>query len=103
MYEQDLALDILQYLTTKSEGPAEYTNCTSTEEKPPQRVSWNDIKQSDGEVPINLELWIMWSTPFFSIAFRFTLGKGGSTKYGPIYGSNRTVWHLNCVQRNIFC
>ena len=30
----------------------------------PQWVSWiYDIKQSDGEIPVMLELWGMWSTP----------------------------------------
>ena len=28
-----------------------------------QRVSWYDTKQSDGEVPVMLELWEMRSTP----------------------------------------
>ena len=26
-----------------------------------------------------------------------------STWKGPIYGSNRTVWYLNCVQTNDLC
>ena len=30
---------------------------------PPQRVSWYDTKQSDGEVPAVLELWGLRSTP----------------------------------------
>ena len=29
----------------------------------PQRVSWYDIKQSDGKMPVILELLRMWSTP----------------------------------------
>ena len=29
----------------------------------PQRMSWYDTKQSDGEAPVMLELWGMWSTP----------------------------------------
>ena len=33
---------------------------------PTQRVSWlYDTKQSDGEVPVMLELWGMWSIPSF--------------------------------------
>ena len=28
-----------------------------------QRMSWYDTKQSDGEVPVILELWRIWSTP----------------------------------------
>ena len=31
--------------------------------KSPQRVSLYDTKQSDGEAPVMLELWGMWSTP----------------------------------------
>ena len=34
----------------------EYTNFFSAEVTPPQRVSWYDTKQSDGEVPVMLEL-----------------------------------------------
>ena len=30
---------------------------------PAQWVSWYDTKQSDGEVPVMLKLWGMWSTP----------------------------------------
>ena len=35
--------------------------------KPPsiQWVSWYDTKQSDGEVPVMMELWRRWSTPLF--------------------------------------
>ena len=36
----------------------EYTNCTPAEgSDTPQQVSWYDTKQSDGEVPVMLELW----------------------------------------------
>ena len=39
------------FLLAQSTGAVEYTDCTSTEGKtPPQRVSWYDTKQSDGEV-----------------------------------------------------
>ena len=31
--------------------------------RPPQRVSWYDTKQSEGEVPIMLGFWGMRSTP----------------------------------------
>ena len=45
----------------QSAGPVEYTDCTSAEghDSPHQRVSWYDTKQSDGEVPVMLELWGM--------------------------------------------
>ena len=51
-------------LIAQSAGAVEYTNGFSTEGlDTPQRVSWNDTKQSDGEVPVLLELWEMQSTP----------------------------------------
>ena len=37
---------------------------------------------------------------FIAIAPRSTLAQSGNSWYGPIYGSNRTVWHLICVQTN---
>ena len=40
---------------------------------------------------------------FIAIALRYTLTWSGNTWQGPIYGSNRTVWHLNCVQINHLC
>ena len=62
--------------------------------KTPQRVSRR--KQSDGEAPVMLELWKMRSTPsLLSLPCPLWLG--------PIYGSNRTVWHLNWVQTNDLC
>ena len=45
--------------------------------------------------PVKLELNGMWSVPSFS-----TLALSGSIWKGTIYGSNRTVWHLNWVQTN---
>ena len=42
----------------------EYTNCFSAEElNPLNKCPGNDTKQSDGEVPVMLELWEMQSTP----------------------------------------
>ena len=38
--------------------------------------------------------------PFIAITSRSTLARNVSTWKGPIYDSNRTVWHLNCVQTN---
>ena len=47
-------------------GAVEYTNCFSEKgsKTPPsiERPGY-DTKQSDGEVPVMLELWGMWSTP----------------------------------------
>ena len=36
--------------------------------------------------------------PFIIIALRFTLTRNGNAWYGPLYESDRTVWHLNSVQ-----
>ena len=38
--------------------------------------------------------------PFIAIPPRSTLTQNGSTWKGPIYGSNRTVLHLDCVRAN---
>ena len=38
-----------------------------------------DTKQSDGEVPVMLELWGMQSTPFIAITPRSTLAQSGSS------------------------
>ena len=38
-----------------------------------------------------------------AIAPMFILALSGSTWLGPIYGSNRIVWHLNWVQKNELC
>ena len=35
--------------------------------------------------------------PFIASASRSTLTWSGSTWQGPIYGSNKSVWHLNCT------
>ena len=49
---------------TKSVGAVEYTNCISAEEQDPHNECLGyDTKQSDGEVPVMLELWGMRSTP----------------------------------------
>ena len=50
-----------------------------------------DIKQSDIEG--NAE------QPFITMTFLVPSGWSGSTWSGPIYGSNRTVWHLNCANK----
>ena len=53
-----LSLPLVAQLT----GTVEYTNSCSA-----QWVSWYDTKQSDGEVPVILQLWEMWSTPSFPL------------------------------------
>ena len=48
----------------QSDRAVEYTGCISTEEQdPPNEFPGYDTKQSDGEVPVMLELWQMPSTP----------------------------------------
>ena len=46
-----------QKMVAKTAGAAEYTDPT------PNECPGYDTKQSDGEVPVMLELWGMWSTP----------------------------------------
>ena len=49
---------------TQSVGAAEYTDCISTEGKDsPTACPGYNIKPSDGEVSVMLELWGMRSTP----------------------------------------
>ena len=47
----------------QSAGAVEYTNYFSAERYLPNECPGYDTKQSDGEVPVMLELWEMWSTP----------------------------------------
>ena len=37
--------------------------CKGVKHSSPQWMSWYDIKESDGEAPVMLELWGMWNTP----------------------------------------
>ena len=49
---------------TQSAGAAEYTDCISTEgEFFSNECPGYSTKKSDGEVPVVLKLWEMWSTP----------------------------------------
>ena len=48
---------------TQSAGAVEHTDCYSAEGHPPNECHKYDTKQSDGEVPVMLELWGMRSTP----------------------------------------
>ena len=65
----------------QSAGAVEYTYCFSAEEYPiprnecPQYVT----QQSEGDVPVMLELWGMWNILFIAIARRSTLARSGST------------------------
>ena len=49
----------------QSAGAVEYTDCFSEEGMKPHSKEWPgyDTKQFDGEVPVMLELWGMWTTP----------------------------------------
>ena len=48
-------------------GAVEYIDCIFTEGQDiTYKCPWYDIKQSDGEVPVMLGLWRMWSTTSLS-------------------------------------
>ena len=54
------------YLLPQSARAVERTDCFSAEgydTPPPNECPWYDTKQSDGEIPVMLELWERWSTP----------------------------------------
>ena len=65
MKESHMKLIIILAQSAAWGGAVEYIECFSAEEwhLPPQRVSWFNTKQSDGEIPAILKLWGMWSTP----------------------------------------
>ena len=51
-------------LIAQSAGAEEYTDCTFVEgQDPPNECPGYETKQSDGEVPVILELWRMQRTP----------------------------------------
>ena len=51
-------------MVTQSAGAVEYTDCTSAEGRHlSNECPGYETKQSDGEVPVMLELWGMRSTP----------------------------------------
>ena len=59
------SMSCMSYSVALLAGGVEYTVASLLRVKNPphQRVSWYDIKQSDGEASVMLELWGMWSTP----------------------------------------
>ena len=71
----------MAYLT----GAVEYTDCILQRSK-----TRYDTKQFDGETPVLELLWDV-EYPFIAIAPRSTLTQNGS---------NRNVWHLNCMETN---
>ena len=58
-----------------------------------------DTKQSDGELPVMLELWRIRNTPSLP-SLLGPLSRSGSTWKALIYRSNWTVGFLNSVQTN---
>ena len=64
---------------------------------------WYDTKQSNGEASVMLKFWKMWSIPSLpSLPGPLWPGVVAPNK-GPIYGSNWTVWHLNCIYAKLNC
>ena len=66
-----------------------------------KRVSWNDLKQSDGEAPIILELWGIQSTPSLP-SFTYPLWPGVVAPNRVLTNNmlnwivwNRTVWSFD--------
>ena len=57
---------------------------------PPQRVSWYDTKQSDNEVLVMLELWVIRSTPSLPSLPGPLWPRVVAPEKGPIYALNRT-------------
>ena len=83
-------------------GAVEYTDCFSAEgydPHPPNECPVYDTKQSDGEVPLMLELWGMKCSPSLS---SLPPARSRSTWKGPICGSSRTkpctYATLNCLK-----
>ena len=74
----------------QSAGAVEHANCISVVELFPQECLGYDTKQSDGKVPVMLELWGMWITPS-SPSFPSSLWpRVVKPDKSYIYGSNRT-------------
>ena len=59
---------MLGHSLNQTAGAVEYANCISAEVlNPLNECPGYDIKQSDGEAPVMLELWGMGSTPSLSL------------------------------------
>ena len=69
--------------------------------RPPNEYPGYDTKQSDGKVPVMLELWGMQSTPSLPLLPGPLWSGMVSPDKGPVYGLNITKQHtyakLNCV------
>ena len=86
-----LKINLSYAIIAQSVGAVEYTGCNSadgydtTNECPDYGT-----KESDGEIPVKLELWGMRSSPLLpSLQGPFKPGMVASDM-GPIYGLNRT-------------
>ena len=86
----------LQLLLAQSAGAVEYTDCFSAEGKTPtNECPRYDTKQSDGEVPVILELWEMWTTPLLPLLPCLLWPGVVAPDKSSIYGLNRTKpWFL---------
>ena len=60
-------------IIAQSAGDVEYTDCFSAEgyDPPPNECPGYGTKQSDGEVPVILELWVNAEYPLIAIALMF--------------------------------
>ena len=91
-------------LRSRLAGTVKYTDCISAEDKnyPPNECPWYDAKL---HLMVRLKPWNLGNVeyPFIAKTPSSTLIRSGSTWWDPIYGSNRTVWHLNCMQTNDLC
>ena len=56
----------LQPLIAQSAGYVEHIDFISADRWDPQRMSWYDIKQSDGQVLLMLDIWGMQGNPSLS-------------------------------------
>ena len=80
-----------------------YTSYISSEGyDPPNKCPTYDIKQSDGEAPVILELWGNVEYSFIAIVPRFT-GPKWKHLIRDLSMGQKSVWHLNCMQTNDLC
>ena len=80
-----------------SAGAVKYTNilCGGVSNSPPNEFPGYDTKQSDGEVTVMLELWVMRSTPLLPLLPGPLWPGVVIPDKGAIYGLDRTqVWFL---------
>ena len=111
--------NILYIQVAKSAVAVEYTDCFSAERwEPHNECAGYDTKQSDGEVPVMLELWGVRSTPLLPPLPGPIWPGVVAPDTGPIYGFNRNKLcflhytdfsfklciyaKLNCLKQNCF-